>query len=136
MIVVVDASAVGSFLLPDEQSRFSAFALEVCSNSEVVVPPHWASEVAAILWKAHRRQRIDAAQLADFGRAATSFARTVGVGNQVPIDELTTTAIDCGLTAYDTAYLLLAQARRASLLTADKALAAVASGRGIEVLAP
>ena len=136
MTIVADASAVASFLIPDEADAFSAFARERCAIETVYVPAHWPVELANIVWKANRRKRIEPADYSEVLRAADDFRRVVIVQEEVDISALVETALRTGLTAYDTAYLMLAERLHVRLLTRDVALARAATEAGVTVLAP
>lgn len=135
MIVVADASAVASFLLPDEAGPFADFARRTCLARLIHVPPHWTVEVANIIWKAGRRKRVHRGDMDRIVAGAEAIATTVVIGPETSIRTLNVTATRLGLTAYDTSYLLLAGSLGAPLLTADDALARAAAQAGVEILA-
>lgn len=134
-MIVADASAVGSFLLPDEAGTFADFSRERCSMDDVHVPPHWRAELASIIWKAQRRKRIDDADAALIATSADTVAETVTVG-EVSVARTLQAAWRDRLTPYDAAYLVLAESLGAALLTADGALGRAAEARGLKVLMP
>lgn len=136
MTIVADASAVASFLIPDEIDAFSAIAQARCRADTVHVPAHWPVELANIFWKAQRRKRIAAHDLGAIVRTAETFHSLVVIERENDIDLLIHMALQSGLTAYDTSYFLLAQRLQAPLLTRDVQLVRVAAGAGIEVIAP
>ena len=136
MIVVADASAVGTFLLPDEQGRFADFVRVVLGEGMIHVPPHWPAEVANVIWKAHRRKRISDVDLLRIGQIASDLANVVVIGDELPPGRLATEAVRTGLTAYDASYLLLAQRLGASLLARDGKLTEAAVEGGVELLRP
>ena len=136
MTIVADASAVASFLIPDEADSFSHFARERCLTDAVHVPAHWPVELANVLWKAYRRKRFSAEDRDQIVRLAGEFHGIVTVNTDVEIVPLFERAIRSGLTAYDTGYLALAERLGAPLLTRDGDLARIASQAGISVLAP
>lgn len=82
--MVADASAVGRFLLPDEQGRFADFARAVFGDDAIHVPPHWPAEVANMLWKAHRRKRIGDEDLGRIGQVASDLADAVVIEGELP----------------------------------------------------
>ena len=100
----------------------------------VQVPPHWTAEVANILWKAHRRGRIDRVELGQIGAVASAIAGTVTISFPAPINRLTQFAEATQLTAYDAAYLMLAIDLKAPLLVLDGKLSRAALAHHVEVL--
>ena len=134
IIVVADASAIGSILLPDEGGPNAALFRKIIGSRSVHVPPHWAAEVSNILWKAHRQGRIDGADLGRIGAAATAIAGTTVVARAAPIDRLAAFATATQLTAYDAAYLMLAVELAAPLLVLDGKLSRAARAHDVEVL--
>ena len=131
-LVVVDASELISFLLPDEDSERAdtlvrdalTGAVRLCSSR------HLWPEVVEALNRARRRGRLDEGQW----RAALSLAARLDIemrgegGTPLALAELAETE---GLSAYDAAYLALATALSAPLATADRRLAAAARRRGL-----
>ena len=100
----------------------------------VRVPPHWSAEVSNILWKAHRRGRIDRVELGQIGTLATAIAGTVTISYPAAIDRLTEFAAATQLTAYDAAYLMLAIDLKAPLLALDGKLSRAAVQHQVEVV--
>lgn len=136
MIIVADASAVASFLIPDQADTFAQIAFNKCLTETVHVPAHWPVELANILWKASRRRRIATADRDEIFSVAGRIQRIVTTEAEVDIRMNVDRALQTGLTAYDTGYLLLAERLHAQLLTRDGDLACVARDAGLSVLAP
>ena len=136
MIIVLDASAVGSFLLPDEDPILGAFARELCRTEQLVVPPVWRTEVANLVMKAFRRGRIGDAERMDAVLLADQVASVAAVQGEIDIAETHAVAIQFKLTAYDATYLELAGRLGLPLLTGDSDLIGAAPKAGIKLLRP
>ena len=135
-MIVVDASAVGAFLIPDEAGAFATFARDLCAREPLCAPAHWPFEVASLIRKAQRRGRLSVDQSRAAAVAADGLATNLMLADTPPIAGLAMESDELGLTVYDVAYLLLARRCHAPLLTEDAALARVASANGVRVLAP
>lgn len=136
MIVVVDASACASFLIPDEAGPFADFARRTVASHDVHVPPHWPVEIASILRNACRRKRIAEHDLARLAKVATDIASDVTIVDDFTIAGLIDMALAHDLTPYDAAYVALARALRAPILTTDSAMIRACIHLKIEVLQP
>lgn len=134
--MVMDGSIALGFLMADEQAPQARRALEAMDHGvPVVVPSHWALEVANGLLVAERRKRISRAGVAE----------AIGVLGQLPLDtddqsarrawaETSALARQHGLSIYDAAYLELALRRGAALATSDEALARAAKRARVEIV--
>lgn len=136
MIVVADASAVGSFLLKDEAGPFSAFAERVCEEHDVHVPAIWPTELASLIAVAHRRGRLDDDERDVAVRQSQSLLTGVVVADDPAISQTVRLARATGLSAYDTTYLLLAEHVGGAILTGDGPLKRAARAAGLRVLEP
>ncbi len=136
MNVVVDASAMGAMLLPDEDQILGEFTGSVCLTAGLHVPPVWRAEVANLLLKAFRHGRIDDLQLRLASARADVFARLTTIGFATGIDELIDFAMSHALRAHDATYLHLAQTLRVPLLTNDTQMLRAAAASGVELLRP
>lgn len=135
-MIVVDASAIGSFLLPDEASAFASFAEAMCLNEDLHAPPHWSVEVANLIRKAERHGRLNQAQAIAAAERATAIGATLFEAAAFSVRRLAQESRRTGLTSYDAAYLLLAKSLDAPLLTEDGKLRRAAAANGIETVAP
>jgi predicted nucleic acid-binding protein len=128
--LVVDASITAAWFLPDEATPGTEALLLATADREVWVPALWLLEMGNLLLAAQRRQRIDAARRRLLVEAASALRLRVDREpvSLVVIDEL---AARHGLSAYDAAYLELAQRRKLPLATVDAALARAMAGDGI-----
>lgn len=132
--IVIDASITGVFLLSDEITDHSAAIRAQLLRSDLIFAAHWQLEVASILVKAVRRQRLPPAdrtsRLAEVDEMLAA-GRVEGAATPRAIFDL---AMLSGLTVYDAVYLELAERLDATLATNDDALIAVARTRGVPVL--
>ena len=136
MIVVVDASAIGKFLIPDEADAFAAFAREVCAREDLHAPAHLPVEVASLLRKARGRDRLTDDQASSAAAVADGIVGNVTIGATPLVSVQFARSIELGLSTYDAGYYLLAERLGASLLTDDGKLRRVALARGAGVLLP
>jgi predicted nucleic acid-binding protein len=117
----VDASALAAVLFDESKGKDVADQLE---GATLYAPPIIAFELANVAWKKIRKDpsRADGlrAALADFALLQIQI---------VPINILPTLdlALETGLSAYDSSYLLVAQSLGAELVTLDDKLAAAAA---------
>ena len=118
MTVVVDASVTLAWCFEDEATPDTEAVLDRQQEDEAIVPILWQLEVANVLLVAERRGRITEAQVTRF----------VGLLEQLPIRiDMSGTELTAllslgrrhGLSAYDTAYLALAERLAAPLATLD-----------------
>lgn len=136
MIVIADASAVGTFLLADEAGPYADFARNICRTNPVHVPSIWPTEVAGLIRTAYRRARIDDAERDEALLAAEAMRVVVQVAHDSSIRAIVDCSLHTGLSAYDAAYALLAQRLDAPLLTGDGPLSRAAESFGLKVLQP
>ncbi len=129
MPFVVDASVVGSWLLPDEEHPEALAILDRLKDDEAFVPTLLWFEVRNLLLTGERRRRITPAQ--------TATALNVVQGLPFRIDgeaDSNTTlqfARDHGLAVYDAVYLELAIRRGVPLFTFDGDLGVAAKRLGV-----
>ena len=135
MSFVVDASVGLSWLLRDETSARTDFALAQLHVEGAAAPTLWPLEIANGLLVAERRGRLtpeDASVAAEFVRTLPvklhdlSLSRILG-----PIREL---ANHQRLTIYDAGYLDLAMREGLAIATLDGALVAAAKQVGVPLL--
>ena len=124
MPFVVDASVVGSWVLPDENHPESLTALERLKDDEAFAPSLLWFELRNLLLANERRQRITPAQTA----AALNLVEELPLRLDGQADSDTTLQLARAyrLTIYDAAYLELAVRRHLALVTFDTALAEAA----------
>ncbi|HZB87609.1 MAG TPA: type II toxin-antitoxin system VapC family toxin [Terracidiphilus sp.] len=135
MPFVLDASLAMSWCFADESTPYSRAVLGVLTDTWAEVPALWLTEIANVLAVNERKGRIGAA-------IADAFLETLGaldihVEQPVPpIDGrlLLPLVRRYRLTAYDAAYLELAQRRNLPLATLDKDLMTAARQAGIALV--
>lgn len=135
MSLVLDCSVTLAWIYSDETVPAVAHVFDKVADNGAVVPSLWRLEVANSLTVAARRRRIDA----EFGRAALAdLARlNIAVDPETDLRAWAATlelADTFRLTAYDAAYLELAQRRGLPLATLDGELRASGAKLGISVL--
>jgi predicted nucleic acid-binding protein len=133
--LVVDASVVLAWALPDESSTYADAALTVVERDGLHVPELWAREVGNGLVVAHLRNRITSADVDVFLAALARLS--IVVEQTVPpltlIRDATAAAVRYGLTAYDVAYVDLALRKNLALATLDKAMRKAAAQHGVAI---
>jgi predicted nucleic acid-binding protein len=130
---VVDASVTLAWWFEDEATPQTETILDRLSDDTAVVPALWELEVSNVLLSGERRGRLTESQ----------SARFVALLAQLPI-LVDTASVDMGavlaagrhhaLTAYNAAYLVLAQREGVPLATLDSKLRAAAQAVGVAVL--
>lgn len=136
MNVVVDASAIGTVLLPDEDRRVRAITEEVCAVARLHVPPVWRVEVTSLVLKAFRQRRITDQEQKEAGLRADLIADAAEIGPQIRVAELLSLAAMYSLRAHDATYLHLARSLQLPLLTNDTQMLRAAAALGVELLRP
>ena len=126
MTIVVDASVVAAWVLPDESSDAADEVLRRVATEGALAPELLWHELRNILLVAARRGRLP---LSDVVPSLLRLRRlpieAVNVGGFADA-RLIDLAERYHLTAYDAAYLLLALERGVALATADRALISAA----------
>jgi predicted nucleic acid-binding protein len=132
MPIVIDASVVGPWFLPDEANAAAdAVAARMAAEGAVAPDLLW-HEVRNLLVRAFRRGRLPEEEVwVSLRRFATLPLRSAGSGDAMGVTRL---AIKHGLTGYDAAYLALAQGERLPFATFDDDLRDAAVAEGVTVL--
>jgi predicted nucleic acid-binding protein len=119
--MIVDASVILSAFFPDEdQAQAQALVREhVIGRVELAAPTLLHYEVTNAVIQAQRRGRISSEQA---GEVLTSFERLGIALKPVSWQQMLPLAIRFDRTAYDTAYLALAEMTGQPLITADRRL--------------
>lgn len=136
MPFVVDASVTMAWCFDDEKNNYTEAILDRLSTDTAVVPAIWPLEVINVLIQAERKGRLTTSE-------ADQFLLTLG---ELPIvvmdlrwpsdaEPLILRARQSRLTAYDTAYLVLALRQGCAIATQDRELKEAASDLGIALLA-
>lgn len=128
---VLDASVAGRWLLARDLAPELA-ALRIAALVEGATVPTLFRFEAAHMFTRWARHRDDGSAL----KAAAELALLAPIEDPEPAscDELLALALESGLTAYDAAYLELAQRLELPLATVDSRLADAARLRGVAVL--
>ena len=133
---VVDSSIALAWALPDETSKEAdRFLSRISTRSILWVPALWWYEMANALLMAQRRKRLGEAEKT---RLIELYGR-LPVQTDVALDSdivwrLHTLAMEYNLSAYDAAYLELAQRRGLGLATVDRLLRGAAQKAGVKVI--
>jgi predicted nucleic acid-binding protein len=133
--LVLDSSVTLAWLYSDEITEAIRHVFEAVAEHGAVVPALWRLEIANSLTVAARRGRIDS----EFRRAALSDLAMLEIATDPHTDtnawgQTLQLADQCGLKAYDAAYLELAVRRQLALATLDEKLRAGATTFGVELL--
>ena len=133
MAVVIDASVVLAWYLPNEQGNAAADAVALQLARETVIAPgiFWY-EVRNILLRSERQGRIDSEDTEQF----LGHLRALGIEMDLEQNEVIVLALARRhqLTFYDAAYLETALRRRAKIATLDGALASASVIESVENL--
>jgi predicted nucleic acid-binding protein len=133
MPFVLDASVTMAWCFEDETNRDTEAVLDRLTDDPAVVPSLWEYEVANVVLMAERRGRLTEFQ-------TTRFVELLG---RLPINvdlappEITTVLAvgrRHGLSAYDAAYLVLAERDGIPLATQDERLRAAANAAGVPLI--
>jgi predicted nucleic acid-binding protein len=132
---VLDSSTALALALPDETSEHADhFFRRITSESVLWVPALWWYEIANALIGAQRRKRLtegDRMRLIELYRMLPIQTDTVLDSDAMV--RFHTLAMDYGLSAYDAAYLEVAQRRGLGLATLDQRLHSAAIRAGVKV---
>ncbi|MDG3442517.1 type II toxin-antitoxin system VapC family toxin [Nitrospirillum amazonense] len=132
MPFVVDVSVAASWLMPDEGCDAAIIAFERLVTDPAVVPSLWWFEIRNMLLVNERRRRLDEMQTA---RALALLAQLpIRVDNSPDSAIVMRLARQHRLTAYDAAYLELAQRLAVPLATLDDALVRAAHADGVTLV--
>jgi predicted nucleic acid-binding protein len=133
MPLVVDASVACAWLFEDEKTAETDQIGARVAADGAFVPALFETEVANVLIQAHRRERIERADVtASLGRLSR-MALSVS-SHRAEATRLAELALTHSLTAYDALYLDLALALGADLATLDAELRAAAEAENVPVL--
>jgi predicted nucleic acid-binding protein len=133
---VIDSSMALAWALPDETSKEAdRFLSRILVGNIFWVPALWWYEMANALLMAQRRKRLTEAERIRL----IELYRKLPVQTDMTLDpdiisRFHTLAIEYNLSAYDTAYLELAQRRGLGLATVDRKLRSAAQKAGVKVV--
>jgi predicted nucleic acid-binding protein len=118
-VIVIDASAILSWLLAERQSQELEAAIDHIAEHGASAPGNFQPEVVHGLLQARRRLGIDRGHAS----AALTELAALPIGVELPDPhDVMAIAEEHRLTGYDAAYLALAIERQIPLATADAAL--------------
>ena len=133
---VIDSSIALAWALPDETSKEADVVLDrILAGNIFWVPALWWYEMANALLMAQRRKRLTEA---DRMRLIELYRR-LPIQTDMMLDSdimvrFHSLAIEYNLSAYDTAYLELAQRKGLGLATVDRHLRSAAQKAGVKVI--
>jgi len=133
---VMDCSIAVALGLPDENSEKADSFLQQITNEEVWVSSLWWHEIGNVIVSARRRKRItdnDASGLMQL-YAALPVHTDVAYGSEL-LERTHRLAMSYNLSAYDAAYLELAERKQAGLATLDTGLHKAAQTCGVSLFA-
>jgi predicted nucleic acid-binding protein len=131
-VIVIDSSAFLAASMPDELDPRATEIIQEVQNQGAYVPAHFFIEVTNSLITNMRRGRIDFAERDLILSALFALPITTDSDNlELTIQATVSLSEQFGLTAYDAAYLELAQRQALKLATFDKKLAAAAASVGL-----
>jgi predicted nucleic acid-binding protein len=136
MSFVIDASATLPWRFEDEATPWTEALLDRAEQGEeLVVPAHWALEVANGLLMALRRKRVTAEQVSEF----TEDLAALAIVSEPADSPARWTAIiglaqEYRLTVYDAAYIELARRADLPLASLDRALIDAARAAGVDTI--
>lgn len=133
MAFVVDTSVTMAWCFEDESTEQTEAVLERLRHETAVVPALWQLEVANVLVVAERRGRLKEAQAAHFLGLLERLRIEL---DPAPGDThaIIAAARRHGLSAYDAAYLVLAERLALPLATLDDPLRTACHSAGVPVL--
>jgi predicted nucleic acid-binding protein len=130
---VVDASVALAWCFEDEAKAHTEAVLDLLADDTAIVPSLWELEVSNVLLLGERRGRLTESQTTRFvallgqlpilvDSASTDMAAVIALGRQYT------------LTAYDAAYLALAQREGVPLASLDRKLREAAQVSGVRLI--
>jgi predicted nucleic acid-binding protein len=134
-LIVVDASVMVAWLINEPHASLSDDVFGLLATETILIPGHWPAEIGNALVVNIRRGRIAPEQLVAIVERLRKL--DIELASTAPVDavsgplELGTRE---GLTAYDAAYVLLAQQARATLITVDNEMRQSAQRLRIPIL--
>ncbi len=131
---VLDASVALSWCFPDELNAYADKVLRYFKADRASVPSIWSLEVANALLVGRKRGRMNQEQLQIALSLLSELKISVDVVTPAHVFRHTVPlALGNDLTAYDTAYLELAQRLGCPLATADQRLYQAAQRIGVHI---
>lgn len=133
---VPDASVTLPWCFEDERTSFTESLLNrIRAREEAMVPSHWPAEVLNSLVQAKKRGRVPEENIQRFLRDLSSFPILVDHERSLTVwERVRRLAETHRLTAYDAAYLELAQRTGLPLATLDRELQKAARAEKVPLL--
>ncbi len=132
MPFVVDPSFAAGWFLADEANDIATAAARRLAIEPARAPHLFRYELRNLLFVAHLRGRIGAADLAEQLALAGKFA--IRYSDSDDVQAIVDLALKHRLTTYDAVYLALARAQRVDLASNDKELLAAARKEGVNTI--
>ncbi len=130
----MDCSIAAALGLPDEQSQMAEAFLAVMPDTEVWVPSLWWHEIGNVIASAKRRKRITDNDATGLVQLYGMLPMHTDTAHGDPwLERVLSLAASFNLTAYDAAYLELAERKQAGLATLDERLCKAALTSGVQV---
>lgn len=133
MPIVIDTSVTMAWCFDDEATEETDSVLDLLRHDEATAPTLWHLEVVNVLLVAERRGRISEAQAARFLDLLLRLPIRVD-GAPTDVTALLAAGRRHHLSAYDAAYLVLAERLAAPLATLDNRLMAACRTAGVPLL--
>lgn len=133
---VPDASVTLPWCFEDERTLFTESLLNrIRAREEAIVPSHWPAEILNSLVQAKKRGRVPEENIQRFLRDLSSFHILVDNERSLTVWERVRSLAEAHrLTAYDAAYLELAQRTGVALATLDRDLQKAGRAENIPLL--
>jgi predicted nucleic acid-binding protein len=132
LALVIDASVVLAWLMPDEQTPAAERIIgRLTLGHQAQAPALLPFEVGNALLVAQRRRRITASVAAELEREFGALPIAIAPADQDTAARAAKLAREHGLSVYDAAYLDLARQRRFALATLDAGLRKAAQAEGL-----
>jgi predicted nucleic acid-binding protein len=135
--LIWDCSVTVAMAFEDERDGYSRRVFQAVRQGGALAPAHWPMEVVNALRSAERRNRIVPSASLEFLAKLTRLpVRIEGFpGVATNMTALYGAASECALTAYDAAYLRLAQQTGLPLAAKDDELNKAARRKGVALFA-
>ena len=125
-VIVVDASVAAKWLVwagePLETEAIALLRRRNCGEMEMLVPDLFWSEIGNVLWKAGQRGRCSPTEASDSITSLLAYELTT-IESRLLLQAALEIATQHKRSFYDSVYLALAVAERATFVTADERLA-------------
>lgn len=133
-MIVVDASAVGAMVMPDEGGVMADAVRHAFGTTTIHVPTIWPTEIASVIVNGLRRKRLDEQQYAQAKRMADALMPMVVIEPDASTTATVELARTLSLSAYDATYVMVCQRLDAPLLTGDGPLRRAALSLGLALV--